>query len=152
MYKQYLIFFNSIIIFFIFPYYCYFFYIFYFIISFSIIFSIIILYFLHENFFFILIISIAPFSRKITSYKKQIDVTRMRIRVAHKSARTCINRARKNVRSGTSGTETDRIRKQLRRVLCIIRSRNMSSPFTAIRTIVNEALTYTSLTCTDVYD
>ena len=27
-----------------------------------------------KTFFFILIISIAPFSRKITSYKKQIDV------------------------------------------------------------------------------
>lgn len=65
----------------------------------------------------------------------------MRIRAAHKAARTCINRARKNVRGGTSGTETDRIRKQLRRVLCIIRSRNTSSPFAA----VNEALTCAGL-------
>lgn len=77
----------------------------------------------------------------------------MRIRAAHRAARTCINRARKNVRGGTSGTETDRIRKQLRRVLCIMRSRNTSSPFTAVRTIVNEALTRAGLlSYTDMHD
>ena len=60
-------------------------------------------------------------------------------RAQYESPRTCINCARKNVRGGTSGSETDRIRKQLcRDVLRILAieitkrvSRHGAVPFTA---------------------